>query len=66
MRSVIAGLTLTILLAAVGCNETLETGYTPRRLNATESDRRAFYAPQYTPDTHTSNQPSAPDLGMRH
>lgn len=41
------------LLAAVGgggvgCGSTLETGYEPRRLSATDGQRRAYYASPYS------------------
>ena len=42
-----------ILLAAgvaMGCHEELETGYKPRTLNASSTDRRAYYAPAFTPE----------------
>jgi hypothetical protein len=35
---------------AVGCNERLETGYTPRKLGATDVQRRAYYAAPFSPD----------------
>lgn len=43
---------LTLLLSAAGCENTLETGYTPRSLNASDADRRSYYAPAYTPESH--------------
>ena len=38
------------LLLAGGCNATLDTGYQPRPLNASEGARRAYYAPAHSPD----------------
>jgi hypothetical protein len=45
---------------AAGCEEELETGYKPRRLNATSTERRAYYAPAFTPEaTSTGDQKPA-------
>lgn len=55
---------LLLFLLASGCTEALETGYMPRRLNANESERRSFYAPQYMPESQRKSQPTAPDLGL--
>ena len=51
-----------------GCEQQpLETGYLPRKLNASEADRRAFYAPEYTPESQSKHETGvAPDLGMGH
>jgi hypothetical protein len=35
---------------AIGCKETLETGYQPRPLNASDEARRAYYAPAFSPE----------------
>ncbi len=48
------GLYLLALIAMaieIGCEPVLETGYKPRPLNATETVRRAYYAPAFTPDS---------------
>ncbi|HWB54974.1 MAG TPA: hypothetical protein VG722_12300 [Tepidisphaeraceae bacterium] len=52
-----------ILLALVmlaGCKATLESGYQPRPLNASDDTRRAYYAPAFSPESHVtdSNQRS--------
>lgn len=44
-------LAVTTLVFIAGCDETLETGYKPRRLNATDAERRAYYAPEFTPES---------------
>jgi hypothetical protein len=36
------------LACVVGCSETLETGYQPRALNASDVTRRGYYASPYT------------------
>ena len=48
MRSIV--LLMLLSLFGSGCADTLETGYVPRKLNATEQDRRAFYAARYSPE----------------
>jgi len=53
--------TLLLALFISGCKATLETGYQPRPLNATEDTRRAYYAPPFSPEAHVtdnSNQQS--------
>ena len=37
-----------------GCESELETGYKPRALNASSTDRRAYYAPPFTPEATSS------------
>ncbi len=44
---------LTLLAVAAGCDSTLETGYEPRSLNASQADRRSYYAPAYSPEAQS-------------
>ena len=48
----------TLTLAAVaGCgSSTLETGYKPRPLNATDTERRAYYSSKYTKESVKADQ----------
>ena len=39
-----------VLIAAGGCSMQLETGYKYRPLNASPTQRRAYYAGPYTPE----------------
>lgn len=39
-----------VLLTGTGCSNKLETGYEPVRLNATPQQRRAYYAPPFSPE----------------
>jgi hypothetical protein len=56
-------LLLLALAIAGGCDEALETGYKPRRLNASDADRRAYYAPEFSPESHPpKDKDSPPDL----
>ncbi len=58
-------LLLLALATAGACDDTLETGYKPRLLNATDADRRAYYAPEYSPEAHPpKDKGTAPDIGM--
>jgi hypothetical protein len=62
-------LLLTLLSASVlsGCEEKLETGYAPRRLDSGDADRRAFYAPEFSPDSKpTKGSGGMPDIGPSH
>jgi hypothetical protein len=57
---------LPVLLAVIfvaGCETELETGYKPRPLNATSTDRRAYYAPPFTPEAVTTPEEDKPAGG---
>jgi len=46
-----ASLAVTVTaLGVTGCSSKLETGYEPRKLNASNEKRRAFYAAPFTPE----------------
>jgi hypothetical protein len=50
MRRHLLALTIVLLIGtAVGCSDKLETGYEPVKLNATSAQRRAYYAPAFSP-----------------
>ena len=60
-------LILLSLTALAACDQNLETGYAPKRLNATTAERRAFYAPQFSPEAHPSKDSGgAPDMFGHH
>jgi hypothetical protein len=42
---------LGLLLLAGGCSATLEDGYEPRRLDASDAQRRAYYASPFSPES---------------
>lgn len=50
--------------AAMGCHEELETGYKPRTLNASSTDRRAYYAPAFTPEATPDDNKGATNPGF--
>jgi hypothetical protein len=54
------------LLAGAGCDNTLETGYVPRPLNATEADRKSFYAPAFSPDSHPDKDNEGTGFNFAH
>ncbi len=58
LRSRIGLLIFATLAAAIGgsCASKLETGYEPRRLGASPAERRAFYAPRFTPEARAADE----------
>ena len=57
---------LTGLMALGGCQPQLETGYVPRQLNASEADRKAYYAPEFSPEAHASKDSSGTGFNFGH
>ena len=56
-----ARITLTVLLGALGaasaaCSTTLETGYKPRPVGVSSTERRGYYASPYTPEAAAAAQ----------
>jgi hypothetical protein len=67
MRVVARVFILLALIGVAGCDQALETGYEPKRLNASDAERRAFYAPQYSAESHPSKDSGGtPDLFPHH
>jgi hypothetical protein len=55
---------IAVLACVVGCEPKLETGYVPRPLNSTPDERRAYYAPEFTAESHPAKeQNNAPTFG---
>lgn len=54
---------LLAIIFLAGCESELETGYKPRALNASSTDRRAYYAPPFTPEASTSTPEDKPSGG---
>jgi hypothetical protein len=51
---------------ATGCGSSkLETGYTPRPLNATDTERRAYYSGKYTKEAVKAEQERAAEFRAR-
>lgn len=46
----LAATLVALVPAGLGCSNKLETGYEPIRLNASPAQRRAFYAPPFSPE----------------
>ncbi len=63
MKVVSIALLLGGVAIPIGCEPKLETGYVPRPLNSTPDDRRAYYAPEFTPESHPPKEPTnTPDF----
>ena len=43
-------------LATTGCSSTLETGYAPRKLGASDDVRRGYYAQPFTPEAKAARK----------
>ena len=41
---------IALLLLAAGCSNELETGYKPKALGVTSEERKAYYAPAFSPE----------------
>ena len=41
---------ISMTLGLAGCSSTLEDGYKPRRLGASDAERRSYYASPFTPE----------------
>jgi hypothetical protein len=56
-----------IALCLGGCSNTLETGYVPRALGASSTERRGYYASPFTPEAAAAQQykTSDPNLDTR-
>ena len=54
-RCSIAILAAALALGA-GCSSTLETGYKPRKLGASDEMRRGYYAQPFTPEAQAAKQ----------
>jgi hypothetical protein len=46
---------LMIVVLLSGCSSKLETGYKPRKLGASETERRGFYASPFTPEARAAS-----------
>ena len=54
MKLVLPAIILITLLA--GCATGLESGYKPTKIGVTPEERRAYYAPQFSPEAQASQQ----------
>lgn len=48
-------LMLLVVVIVSGCASKLETGYKPRKLGASETERRGFYASPFTPEARAAS-----------
>lgn len=51
-----AGMIGLLTLALTGCGDTLETGYVPRRLGSSSTERRGYYASPFSPEAAAAAQ----------
>lgn len=51
-----------LLPLAGGCADKLETGYEPQRLSATVGQRRAYYAPPFSPESQVPDEDKSADV----
>jgi len=61
-RLLLAGVLGTTILG--GCSSELETGYKPRLLNASSTDRRAYYAAPFTAEATPSSADKSAGEGV--
>lgn len=55
-----------LLTAAAGCESSkLETGYVPRPLNVSDTERRAYYSGKYTKEAVRADQEREADFRAR-
>ena len=54
------------ILVAAGCESKLETGYKYTPLGANEEQRRAFYAPAFSPQSHKPLDEGGAPIPMRY
>jgi hypothetical protein len=68
MRATLAVLFIAAVLPllSAGCGSSkLETGYTPRPLNASDTERRAYYSGKYTKEAVKAEQERESDFRAR-
>jgi hypothetical protein len=65
LTSLAAVALLTAALLTVGCSNTLETGYKPRKLGASNATRRSYYASPFTPEARAAELEREQELEKR-
>ena len=54
-----------VILTLVGCTSTLEDGYKPRKLGASDAVRRSYYASPFTPEATVAKTDRDAELQAR-
>ncbi|HLL90657.1 MAG TPA: hypothetical protein VK324_15255 [Tepidisphaeraceae bacterium] len=54
-----------VAAAGGGCREQLETGYQYRRLSASPGERKAYYAPAFSPEAQAAQAQRQDDFRAR-
>ena len=57
-------LALSIVLLA-GCSSALEDGYVPRKLGASDAERRSYYASPFSPESKVTSTDREAELDSR-
>ena len=66
MRFVATSFSIVFLAAALaGCSDRLETGYRPQRLGDTDTQRRAYYAAPFSPESQVPDDVKSERLHRR-
>jgi hypothetical protein len=58
-------LVVSILLGLAGCSSTLEDGYKPTKLGASDAVRRSYYASPFTPEAKVANADRDQEIDAR-
>jgi hypothetical protein len=56
---------LSLAVLAVGCSSSLEDGYKPRLLGASDDQRRGYYAAPFTPQAQAADQDAQQQFDAR-
>jgi len=54
-----------LLAAVAGCQTKLESGYSPRKLNASPAERRGFYAEAFSPEARLAAEEREDEFNAR-
>lgn len=56
---------ISLAFLAAGCSSTLEDGYKPRLLGASDEQRRGYYASPFTPQAEEANNSAQQEFDAR-
>ena len=54
-----------LMFVAMGCSNTLETGYKPKGLGVSDDARKSYYAPPFSPESQAAREGDVERLKMR-
>jgi hypothetical protein len=58
-------LVVSLIAFGAGCSSTLEDGYKPRKLGASDAERRSYYASPFTPEAKKAQQEREQEIDAR-